>query len=131
MINQELMMERLSEVAFMDWMVIAVLAALILLTILDITGVVDVNKWGWRGMSSKDPVFTVLTWDPRSPTSTSRVLYWLRNAPPRCEWTESGKDVVGFIQIGLQTPPHKVTHKNRDAWEKILFDVGGLHEGEE
>ena len=129
--NQELMMAFLSGATFLDWLAVAFVVALYLLTILDITGVVDVNKWGWRGMSSKDPVFTVLTWDPRSPTSTSRVLYWLRNAPPRCEWSESGKDVVGFIQIGLQTPPHKVTHGNRYAWEKILFDVGRLHEGEE
>tara|TARA_B100001094_G_scaffold321192_1_gene368533 strand:- start:1441 stop:1620 length:180 start_codon:yes stop_codon:yes gene_type:complete len=54
MINQELVMERLSEVAFVDWMVIAVLAALILLTMLDIAGVVDVNKWGWRGRSRRE-----------------------------------------------------------------------------
>lgn len=109
----------------------AVLAALILLTMLDIAGVVNVNKWGWRNMSSKHSAFTILTWDPRNPASTSKVLNWLRNSPPRCEWSESGKDVVGFIQIGLQTPPHTVTHGNRYAWEKILFDVGGLHEGEE
>ena len=128
--NQELMMEYLSQLAFVDWMILAALATLILLTILDITGIVDINKWGWRGMSSKHPAFTVLTWDPRNPASTSRVLYWLRTAPPRCEWTESGKDVVGFIQIGMQKP-HRVTHGNRYAWEKILFDVGGLHENEE
>jgi len=120
MINQELVMERLSEVAFVDWMVIAVLAALILLTMLDIAGVVDLNKWGWRNMSSEH---TVLIWDPRNPASTSKVLNWLENAPP--------KDVVGFVQIGLQTPPHKVTHRNRNTWQKILFDVGGLHENEE
>ena len=128
--NQELMMAFLSGATFLDWLVVAFVVALILLTILDITGIVDINKWGWRGMSSKHPAFTVLTWDPRNPASTSRVLYWLRTAPPRCEWTESGKDGVGFIQIGMQKP-HRVTHGNRYAWEKILFDVGGLHENEE
>ncbi len=82
--------------------------------------IIDLNNWGWRNMSSEH---TVSIWDPRNPASTSKVLNWLRNAPL--------KDVVGFIQIGMETPPHKVTHKNRHAWEKILFDVDALCENEE
>ena len=64
-------------------------------------------------MSEKQPVLDLLIWNPQSPSSTSKVLDWLRTQPR--------KDIVGYIQIGQQKP-HQITHRNRHTWEKILFD---------
>lgn len=64
-------------------------------------------------MSEKQPTLDLLVWNPQSPSSTSKVLDWLRIQP--------SKDIVGYVQIGQQKP-HQITHRNRHTWEKILFD---------
>ena len=64
-------------------------------------------------MIEKQPALDLLVWNPQTPSSTNKVLDWLRTQP--------GKDVVGYIQIGQQKP-HQITHRNRHTWEKILFD---------
>jgi len=64
-------------------------------------------------MIEKHPVLDLLVWNTQSPSSTSKVLDWLRTQPR--------KDIVGYIQIGQQKP-HQITHRNRHTWEKVLFD---------
>jgi len=46
MINQELMMERLSEMPGGMYMALAAIVVLVILVMLDIAGVIDMNKWG-------------------------------------------------------------------------------------
>jgi hypothetical protein len=64
-------------------------------------------------MIEKQPALDLLVWNPQTPSSTNKVLDWLRTQPR--------KDIVGYVQIGQQKP-HQITHRNRHTWEKVLFD---------